>query len=156
MVAEFPRKGRAQRKVRQSCGEQERQLNSPEAAKGMDPELRRQKLKTLAKQKRALRRRVPSSAWETAAWDHLEPFPPPWDHPRTSPLIEPPATAMKTCVRCGRETPPNCVGSAGVCLDCAYAGMSDFELSQLPASAGVIDMGRLKKNAKMGRQYGGG
>jgi hypothetical protein len=156
MVAEFPRKrGKAQRKPRRTSGQEERFLSTEEAIKALGAAVVHQKRRELAKRKKALARRVPSSSWMDSAWDSTDQFPPPWDHPRIRPLEEPPATAMKTCRLCRRETPPQCVGSSGHCDDCRLASMSAHALSLLPPSPGVIDMARLKKNARAGRDYHG-
>lgn len=110
--------------------------------------------RSIKSRKRALSRRVPSSTWFDAAWHDRAQFPPPWDHPRQRDRRhEPPASAMTICTVCGRDTPPNCIGSSGACDDCRYGAMTGAELAALPPSPGIIDMGRLKKNARAGRQY---
>jgi hypothetical protein len=154
MVADFPRKGRkAQRKPRRTSGQEERFLATEEAIKALGAGIVHQKRRELAKRKKVLARRVPSSAWMDSTWDGGETFPPPYDHSRVHPLTEPPATTMKMCRGCRRETPPQCVGSSGHCDDCRLGAMSAHALSMLPPSPGVIDMGRLKKNARAGRDY---
>ena len=44
-----------------------------------------------------------------------------------TPVYPPPAdtTPMLTCSLCGTPTPPQCVGSTGICLDCHCGLMAD-------------------------------
>jgi hypothetical protein len=119
MVAEFPRKrGKAQRKPRRTSGQEERFLATEEAIKALGAGIVHQKRRELAKRKKVLAgacrrrldgqhvgRRRDSSRRRTTTRAF-------------TPSTEPPATAMKTCRGCRRETPPQCVGSSGHCDDC--------------------------------------
>ena len=157
MVAEFPRKrGKAQRKLRRTSGQEERFLATEEAIKALGAAVVHQKRRELAKRKKVLARRVPSSSWQDAVWDGEAILPPPWDHPRTADLIEPPASAMGCCNVCGRYSPPNYISSSGACEDCKLAAMSPHAISLLPGSSSAINLAKMRAAARAGRQYHGG
>jgi hypothetical protein len=143
MTMDRPRRKSKPRKARLTQGQQERFLESPEGIRALDAEVRRQKRKALARDKKNLRRMVPSAPWFDAKWDHSQPFPPGGD-----------VTLMRCCNVCGRYTPPNCISSSGACEDCKLGAMSPGQLALLQSSASVVDMARLKANARAGRQYG--
>lgn len=74
-------------------------------------------------------------------------------------IYPPPAenTPMRACQcdRCHgvRLWPPQYINSRGYSTECAYERMSDYQISQIPPSPGIIDMGRLKAAARAGREY---
>jgi hypothetical protein len=144
MTMDRPRRKSKPRKTRLTQGQQERFLESPEGIRALDAEVRRQKRKALARDKKNLRRMVPSAPWFDAKWDHNESFPPGGDR-----------SLMVCCNKCDRLTPPNCISSSGACEDCKLAAMSPGQLALLQSSASVVDMARLKANARAGRQYNG-
>src|SRR4051812_39386035 len=110
MVAAPARKQKRKFKFKSGL-ERERFFRAIRDGKGHDAPNAIRELRRLDKQKAALLKRVPSIAWLDLAWNDGETFPPSWDHPRKAPLIEPPASAMRTCHKCGRETPPNCISA---------------------------------------------
>lgn len=139
-----------------SEGERERFLKAVRETKGTGAPDAINQLRAMEKAKRVLRRRVPSSTWFDLHWHHGEKFPPPWDHRRVDPLKEPPASAMRACRICGRDTPPLCMSARDVCLDCQYADNPAALNCTLPGSCSKINLAALKAAAKAGRQYSGG
>lgn len=104
--------------------------------------------KRLKRDKRNLKRIVPhypDSPWFDAKWDDDTPFPPGGD-----------ATTMRMCRDCGRYTPPNCISSRDVCIDCQHDYMTPTELAGLPVSCSKINVAAMKAAARAGRQYTGG
>lgn len=80
-------------------------------------------------------------------------------------------TPMKACYceqcRGDRFWPPNCVGNGGISYDCYLAklemsqeydddGMAEDRQARSGASSSRIDLGKMKRDARMGRQYKGG
>jgi hypothetical protein len=157
LVKDDRRRARPKPKApKRTSGEWEYFLGTKEAIEALGAAVVHHKRRELAKRKKVLARRVPSSTWLSAAWDEGLQFPPAWDHPRTDELTEPPATAMKCCRGCHRETPPQCVGSSGHCEDCRLGQMSPMALSKLGASSSAINIAKARMAARLGRQYSGG
>ncbi len=156
MVKENKRKRGASKKSRQHPGDLESFLSTKEAIQALGAAMVSHRRRELAKRKKVIARRVPSSSWLDAVWYESAPFPPAWDHPRVDPLKEPPATAMKVCRACHRDTPPQCIGSSGHCEDCKYGAMTPAQLAKLPGSSSAINLAKLKAAARCGREYRGG
>lgn len=142
MVADDRRRKPSKRARKLTKGEQESFLKRDDALKVVSADVRRQKLKQLERQKKNLRRVTPSEAWVDDAWERDCEFPPGGI-----------STLMRKCRGCERFTPPNCLSSSDHCEDCKLGKLSKFQLSLLQRSASVVDMARLKKNARAGKGY---
>jgi hypothetical protein len=147
MVARFTRQGRSgggkPKKPRVTQGQLERLVTAADAAQHLKAHDRDEIKRRLKRERKNLRRDVPSQPWFDAKWENGEQFPPGGD-----------VTRMERCTCCERYTPPNCIGSSGACDDCRYAAMSKGQLEHLPGSPGsVIDMARLNASRRRGESY---
>lgn len=66
-------------------------------------------------------------------------------------------TPMRSCAcpscKGVRLWPPHYIRSGGYSVECAYENTPESQMRKLPPSPGVIDMARMKANARIGLQY---
>lgn len=133
MVAD-PSRSRSRRKLRRKLTGAQWEKMIRELRASWDAAAIRAEEKRLEREKRNLRRDVPSSPWFDAKWEEGHPFPPGGDE-----------TRMHRCTVCDHFTPPNNLGNSGACDCCRLGAMTPMQLESLPSSPGcVVDFRGLK------------
>lgn len=131
------------KKPRPTQAQQWAAIHADGAAKTMPAHVRSEVKRRLERERKHLRRDVPSQPWFDAKWYNGELFPPGGD-----------VTRMERCTCCDRYTPPHNLGSSGACDDCRLAAMTFGQLENLPSSPGcVVDMARLNASRRRGERF---
>lgn len=130
-------------KPRQTLKQTYDTLRTDEARRRIPAHQRDAQLESLRRRRKSIRRIVPSSPWFDVLWGELDQqFPPGGD-----------ATGMIFCTSCHRWTPVGACGGKTRCYDCFLCDQPRHFIEALPSSPGIIDMGKVAKNARVGKSY---